>query len=543
MFEAMEISDNIRQNENDIDNETERLISTADKKNNFDNLIWNYLIKQNINSSNIITLTRVQKLKNVSIHCLEGLAVLIGSFSGAPYIKPAREFAGEYYVFGYFLGYGVFTSLAVVTTWALLDITNAMYGQSTEEKEIVKRDFSIGKEIAYWMVMPLLGITTAFPVSYLMYKYNDQSLFFAGASIFTDSITNTCSLHEYCSDMKKLYQFYFGPKRVKILERIRFNFINQIEKSIAILPNLSLTDLQKLTLGFNNSSFDHSKFVYVMLELSKKQLQIEKLHRRWFQGVPKHLIDYAVILFPVAWMIFSVVNSAESFQLLWDNSIFDWGISIITSFPYLFLEFRLARAIFCNIYTFIIENSFHTYNHSLGHQFYLPAYYSLICFGLMTTCLAFGSRAKFVTDTIAGGFGVALAIVVCISTVAYKSSAMLDIIGAIFQKIANYSKHPHTHEAAQLMQLSKRFTTLISHANIDKFEEFFKNLDPKILSELFVNDENSHYQAEVIKINEIEVSQQNTSKNIFSFWSRKSDAAVTIPVSVQENLSRRCVLV
>ena len=105
--------------------------------------------------------------KAVFFGTLKCAAIIVGTLSGAPYIAPAMKFAGEYKKAGYVLAYGVSASLAMVSTWALLDIVDSFQRNNDAVHLLPKRSRSCLRESVYWTVIPALGISSSLPVAYL----------------------------------------------------------------------------------------------------------------------------------------------------------------------------------------------------------------------------------------------------------------------------------------------------------------------------------------------------------------------------------------
>ncbi len=282
-------------------------------------------------------------------------------------------------------------------------------------------------------------------------------------SLFTDTITNTASLNHFYQDVKYESRRFCSSQSIHQIETARHAFLHQLDKSIDRLPTLSTEDLQALLQAKNSGKLP--VFFDTFLDLSQQDLLIEQEHRFWFHGLPKQASKFISAVFPLAWTVFGLVNSYNSFSVLIPNEGLNWIISATTNFPYLFLELTLARSLVNHVYDLVVGRYFGTFHANLPQQLYPKSYTLALCWGLFTTANAFGSRANFVTSEITGEKGIFLAIVVCISTVAYKSAAMMDIIKMSFEHYAKRHGDEKAKELVILVHAMQHFSRTIHDAD------------------------------------------------------------------------------
>lgn len=418
---------------------------------------------------------QVSRSKLILSYSLQTSAISVGALSGLPYIAPAVQFAGRHRIYGYFLGYGIFTSLGVVEAWAMRDVVKSMASRSAAEKELLDEQYSVGREIVYWVAVPSLGTAAAYSVATLIYKFNGQSVPYFALSMFTDVITNTASLNRFCMDIKYELRRYISPEAIRAIEIKRRHWLHRLDVSIERLPSLSRQELLELIRLKRQGNMQ--VFFSSLLTLSQRQISIEEENAFWFNGLPKQISNVISAVFPLAWAIFGLINSYTQFNLLVNNAILCWIISTATNFPYLFLELTLACSLVNFLYDLAVGSYHNTFNPSMPRQFYPKSYMLSIMLGLFTTANAFGARARFVTSEIAGGPGIALAIIVCISTVAYKSSAMVDIIRTSFEEVAKRFGHEYMKELVGLVHSLQRFAGTIHDAAPLKIAPFLEELE------------------------------------------------------------------
>lgn len=415
------------------------------------------------------TLSHCQTL---SYYALKTASLSLGTLSGLAYLQPAVEFAGHYRIYGYFLGYGIFTSLSVVTTWALNEVSNDFLSENKKEQEIMDQKHNVYRDILYWFFVPAFAASSSFPVSYLVYTSNNKNLFIALGSEVADTITNTCSLNRLYSAAKIKFLHRSSASRHADL---REEFIVEMRKSLEILPSLPQMEFKALQrlIESNNPQAFLEKF----LQLSHAQLTVIAEHATWFEGLPKKIATAVSFLFPLAWSIFSLRNAYDSFDIFFQEVIAKWPLSILSTLPYLILEIMLASQFVSKVYDSAVQHIFNIYNPSIAEQFYPKHYLAAAALGLFTTLNAYGARANFITEKFSGWEAILLGLMVCISTVSYKSSAMLEIINLAFNKFSIwFSRDSRVKEMCVLIERLNSLIALVENASPEKFaklsEEF-----------------------------------------------------------------------
>lgn len=475
-------------NENELETSEDVLtqLITSDTRNQ---AFWAYL-NQLLNGQPEPVSTSALMLS----YSLQTGALSVGALSGLPYIAPAVQFAGQQRIYGYFLGYGIFASLGVVEAWAMRDVVKSMTSRSSAEKALLDERYSVGREMVYWISVPALGAAAAYSVATLIYKFNGQSVPYFALSMFTDIITNTASLNRFYVDIKYELRRYISSEDIRAIESKRRKWLHCLEVSIERLPSLSRQELLELIRLKRQG--DMRVFFNALLKLSRRQISIEEENKFWFNGLPKQISNVISAVFPLAWAIFGLINSYTQFNLLVHNAILCWIISTATNFPYLFLELTLACSLVNFLYDMAVGSYHHTFNPSMPRQFYPKSYALSILLGLFTTANAFGARARFVTSEIAGGPGIALAVIVCISTIAYKSAAMVDIIRTSFEEIAKRYGHEYIKELVGMVHALQRFSGIIHDASSLKIAPFLNELEELVPTPVTTNNKISFWCAD-----------------------------------------------
>ena len=468
-------------------------------------------------------------------------AVLIGSYSGLPYLNAASSLAGDNIVLKYLFSYGAIVGIGCLASWILINLTNEFEFELLKNKKLNYRNLL--KKISFLAVSIMGGLITASPSAYIGYYYNNKSLFWTLSALVTDAILYSYSVKQllFRNSFKRYLVKINSSEEDKLIIAIQDELIYQLNDAKKQLKKFSSDDWENLQNQIDLIDEKSKKLLTELLILSmRNSSSIDPSSTS--RGRIEKIIKLTSLIFVFSWEIVNFILAFRASQLLINNMIVNVAMTIFPVLLSTILQFELSNHTYIKIYRTLSDYKRGEYNASLAYQYYPKISLMLGMIGFITAFLSFATRAKITTDLFPSIIGIILACFVSVSTVAYKITAIFDLNKDGLEYFARNFSKKHKISSNLYCKIDE-FIKYIETAQRDDFNQFLcdieigsfleiLNPDTKLASLINKYTSINNQENCMVNKNDDEISTgENSKRSNFKFFKVNTDGNVSSTTS------------